>query len=467
MKKNSKGLFSQLVKNYITFVLVLIAILAVSNAFIKQNLREYIEEYFPEFFAEQIIRPDYKNIDISDIQGLDGWIEIVDLDGNIVFTKGDKQDSISKYTTRDLINYSVLSKDVKFNSFTFYFTADDGNDYYCLIKYPVENVEVLVNLKRIPYYVAPEAYNIIFRGGALLLIMFTLNITLYSLWTSYKISKPLENITNGMDKMISGDYDINIQFKAAKEFESIRETFNTMAEKLKNAEDEKRKVEESKTRLLVDLSHDIKTPITSISCFSKMLSEGLVEGDDKKLRYYNTIYNKSERVSELMDNLFDFVKLDSVDFKLDKQENDICEFLRKILADNYDELDDNGFDLDIRIPNKEIIISYDKTLLSRAFSNIISNAIKYNPQGTKLRIEISETKDLVSIELADNGIGIPNDVHDQIFDAFVRGDKSRKTDGGTGLGLAIAKKIFDSHGWSINLSENKIEKTVFTIICMK
>lgn len=95
---------------------------------------------------------------------------------------------------------------------------------------------------------------------------------------------------------------------------------------------------------------------------------------------------------------------------------------------------------------------------------MLNNAIKYNPEGTKLRIEITETSEAVILEIGDNGSGIPSHIKDTIFDPFVRGDESRKSSGGTGLGLAIAKKIVEKHNGKLKLYINKAnEKTTFSI----
>ncbi|WP_454052742.1 sensor histidine kinase [Clostridium sp. Marseille-Q7071] len=311
-------------------------------------------------------------------------------------------------------------------------------------------------------------YNMLIKAGIIFLLTFIINVILFSLWTSKKISKPLGKITEGMSKMSEGNYDTKIEFYAEREFAVIRDTFNFMAEKLKVMEREKKELEDRKTRMLVDLSHDIKTPITTIQGYSKALSEGLIEDEDKKIRYYNTIFNKAGRVSELTDDLFEFVKLESVDYKLLITKTDYVEFVRKIIVDHYEEIEEKGFELDLRFPEKEILLGFDTKLISRAISNIIENALKYNPDGIKLRIEIIEEYDKVILEIGDNGIGIPENIKNRIFDAFVRGEESRKDDGGTGLGLAISKMIIERHGGQLRL-KNQVteEKSVFSIILNK
>jgi len=148
--------------------------------------------------------------------------------------------------------------------------------------------------------------------------------------------------------------------------------------------------------------------------------------------------------------------------------SDFCEFIRKIITEFYDEMEEKDYKLDIRIPERDIVIGFDKKVMNRAISNLLCNGLKYNPKGTKLRIEIKETPSAVVLEIGDNGSGIQNHIKDIIFDPFVRGDESRKSDGGTGLGLAIAKKIVEKHNGKLELyTNNNDEKTTFTIILNK
>ena len=307
-------------------------------------------------------------------------------------------------------------------------------------------------------------YFIYIKAIGMALILFVSSIVVYSVWVAEKIRKPLKEIDEALGKVIEGNYESKLELNYSKEFVVVSNTINFLIDKLKASNEENKKLEESKTRMLMDLSHDIKTPLTTIKGFSAALNEGLVKDQEQIERYNKTIYRKSQRVSELVDDLFELVKMDSVEYRLKLSNVDICEFLRQIVLDYVDELGEREFELIVNIPEYLVELEIDSILFKRAITNLIENSIKYNPDRTTLRVELIDSKDFIVIEIADNGIGIPSIVRNNIFDAFVRGDESRSSDGGSGLGLAIAKKIVKNHGGQIELLNTEgEEKTIFSI----
>lgn len=295
-------------------------------------------------------------------------------------------------------------------------------------------------------------------------IIFLVSIVGYSIWTARKIKKPLKMIDEALVKVLEGDYEEKLVIEGEQEFVRISNTINFLIDKLKNSREENNRLEQSKTRMLIDLSHDIKTPITTISGFSAALYEGLIEDEEKKQKYYKTIHSKAERVGDLVDDLFEFVKMDSTQYILKIETVDICEVLRQIVVAYFDEIEDKGFELIIKIPEEVIELKIDNRLFRRAINNLIENSLKYNAEKTTLRIELKNYKRYIMIYVADNGVGIPISIRNNVFEAFVRGDISRSSDGGSGLGLAIANKIIKNHGGDISLDPRKEEeKTIFAI----
>ncbi|MBR5357879.1 MAG: HAMP domain-containing histidine kinase [Clostridiales bacterium] len=208
--------------------------------------------------------------------------------------------------------------------------------------------------------------------------------------------------------------------------------------------------ERAKYLMISDIVHDLKTPMTTVTGYAKALNEGMVKGEDQK-EYLEAIYNKSGRMNEIVNLLFDYVKLDSEGYSLVKKTTDLTELVREIVALNYTDIEDAGDELDIGIPDGPIDIEADKMQFSRVITNLLVNAVKHNASETKIGVYVRDDYDNLRIYVADSGEMIPEDIAENLFDPFVMGDKSRVSKGGTGLGLSISKKICEMHGFKIKL----------------
>ena len=256
-----------------------------------------------------------------------------------------------------------------------------------------------------------------------------------------------------------------LSYSGPKELEQIISTFNDMSERLNDSEKKRIQTENEKQKMLADISHDLKTPITVIQGYAKAVSEGLVPQDEEK-RYLDTICAKAENLSELINKFYEYSKLEHPEFNLVREKADLCEYFREYLAAKYEELDLQGFDMDIDIPDQIIEYSFDRFQLKRVFENIISNSVKVNPQGTTIYAAMKQEDGKIKIYLGDNGVGIPDNIRDDIFNPFIVGNESRTSGQGTGLGLAIARLIVESHGGDIRLADDKNGryKTLFEIV---
>ena len=214
--------------------------------------------------------------------------------------------------------------------------------------------------------------------------------------------------------------------------------------------------EQKRNLLLSDIAHDIKTPITAMTGYAKALSDGLVP-ENKQQEYLSSIYHKSMRVSELINMMFEYIKLDSTGYNLDIATDDLAEMTREVVADMYQDCEEAGLELDVDIIEENCPYAMDKLQLSRVVTNLISNAIKYLESGDRVLVrlrKLSKNKDNpyeYEISVEDSGTQIDDELAAQIFTPFTRGDKTRSTKGGTGLGLSIAHKIVELHSGELIL----------------
>ncbi|TVY04295.1 sensor histidine kinase [Cohnella terricola] len=433
------------------FILITYLVLAIVDAFSHST------------FSSESVRLDtafYENAAKSgkDLQRLEksgGWLELLSEDRRIVRIVGQPGEVRQGYTATELLRALSNAEGQRY----YYAIAPvSGNDVkdsarYLLFKAPMERVSADAYLQTEPFAQNGEAdtspRSQIYFYGAVGLIL--LVIVLYSYWVARRIRKPLNAIARGLGRMTAGDLGARLEIRAEREFRQIGDAFNYMASELERTTREKKQLEESRQRLIVDLSHDLQTPITSIRGYSQALLEGRISDKETGRRYVEYIYRKSGQLTVLVRSMLELFKLDSPDYRLKLVREDVADVLRETVADMYEDVERNGFGLRTEIPDRAVYAVIEREALHRVLANLIGNALKYNPPGTELRIELREEADVVRIEIADTGVGIAPDLRNRIFDPFVRGDESRGGEGGTGLGLSIAERLLQKMGGSIKL----------------
>jgi signal transduction histidine kinase len=220
----------------------------------------------------------------------------------------------------------------------------------------------------------------------------------------------------------------------------------------KKVEEENIRYNKERNMLFANISHDLKTPITTIMGFSKALFDDVASESEKK-ELLNSIYEKSKRVNELLDLMFQYTKLNGFDFEMKLQETDVGRIIKETIALYYNEFEQRNIEINIEIPEKSIKRNLDRVEFGRAISNLLINAYRHNKIGSKVAIRLEED-DCIKVIVADNGEIIRVDMQEGIFNPFVCEDQSRNSKGGSGLGLAITKEIVKKHGGKIYIDSN-------------
>jgi len=274
----------------------------------------------------------------------------------------------------------------------------------------------------------------------------------------YKIlANPIKKISKAINDINYGNTLIKIPYDKDDELGLLCRNFEDMGKRLK-------KSEETGQDLIQAMSHDVKTPLTSIIGYSKRLLEGKVK-DEKKSEYYETIYRKANDLKQLLTELEDYstvnsgVKYDNSIVSCNSYFNEICTNLKS-------EINEKKCDFEFLTEvDNSININIDVNKLNRVFYNITQNSIKYAGEGCLIKINCSLDKDCVKFEIMNNGEGVPDAELDRIFDKFHRIDSSRsRQTGGTGLGLAICKDVVNHMDG--NISAKNLDDYGFSIIFM-
>lgn len=294
----------------------------------------------------------------------------------------------------------------------------------------------------------------------IIIFLTILFITLFCIRIVKILRDPLTMLSDVMDDFAANGKPNVPEYSGPKEFEQITGSFDSLERQLVESENERKELEDQRQKLIADISHDLKTPATVIQGYADALAGGLVRPEDLE-KYIRIIQSRSTQLTELINTLFEYSRLEHPDIQLDLKIDDFCEYMREYFAGIYDELDTRGSSIVIDIPEERMMLPFDHALMKRVFDNIISNSLKHNGGHVNLYAGIHQDEDEIIVQVGDGGKGISEDLRESIFKPFVVEDSARTSGKGTGLGLSIARKIVKLHGGSIRLlSENETSWSV-------
>lgn len=285
---------------------------------------------------------------------------------------------------------------------------------------------------------------------------------IYFFLLSQKTIRYLEEITQSLDLIAKGNFDVEIPIKSNNELGVLAANINLMASQIKKSIEEERNAEKKKNELVTGVSHDLRTPLTSILGYL-----GLIVNDQYKdeivLRYYIDIaHTKALHLKGLIDQLFEYTRVSYGGMKVEMKKVNLVELMEQLIEDFAPSMQEKNMKCQLQVSNESIFVWIDPNLMVRVFENLISNAIRYGHKGKAIDIEIDEEKDTV-VKVINYGELIESQELPYLFERFYRVEKSRsKESGGTGLGLAIAKNIVDLHNGEIK-AYSSLERTVFEV----
>lgn len=376
-----------------------------------------------------------------------GWLEVVNESGHVIEVEGEKADEILYYSLEELFaRIQALQYDHSMIYHVFSITGPAGESYKLLWKIP-ERLEYL--------YTALGIFAILFAFFLLIALYF------YTHYSVRQLKKPLKQIVEGIKELDQFNPSKRLFFSAEKEFAEIRDAFNDMAERLQRISEEKERVENHRRNMLLHLSHDLKTPITSVLGYSQLLLDDMKLEEKQKRQCIQYIYHKSHYMSALIQDLFELAKLEDNHVKLNLEKVNITKWFQELIAEHYPEIEEKGYQVDIHIPETPVYVRIDPIYMKRVVTNILGNALTYNPAGTRLFVSCEQKEEGAILWLGDNGSGVPEQIREDVFEEFISGADPVK--GSTGLGLAICKKIMTLHQGSIELTKDQHYSTLFRI----
>ncbi|MCR2822278.1 sensor histidine kinase [Lederbergia panacisoli] len=288
-----------------------------------------------------------------------------------------------------------------------------------------------------------------------LFLVYILTNVFLSYIVSRSVLQPVRQLSHASEKISKGDFDFVIKSKSKDELGQLIRTFDSMRGQLKESLELRDQYENNRKEMIANISHDLKTPITSILGYVEGLQDGIANSGDKREQYLDTIRSKATYMNRLIEELALYSKLDVNSLPFHFETVDIQAFIKDYLEEISEELIEKDvkvlFHSNISHPQARI----DRDKLIRVMENIIFNSMKYMDKSpATINISIIEEKNMIKISVSDNGPGVPTEELAAIFNRFYRTDPARST-GGSGLGLAIASQIIEAHGgkmWAENVS---------------
>ncbi|MTV82231.1 sensor histidine kinase [Secundilactobacillus folii] len=288
-----------------------------------------------------------------------------------------------------------------------------------------------------------------------LLAIFDAGVVYWRLIRRYR-QMQLRHIIDELHYIANGHFDHRIPFTLKGDTQRVITSVNSLVDSVIASMDEERRIEKSKDELITNVSHDLRTPLTSIIGYLGLVEDKQYHSQDELLKYTNTAYNKAKQMKSLVDDLFVYTKMRNTDTPLSIATLDVGQMLEQLAASFELEASQKGMDVNIDVPDQPMKIEADGEKLGRVFNNLITNALKYGKDGKHIYLRAhQENDDEVVVSVENDGAKIPKASLDQVFERFYRVEGSRsKATGGTGLGLAIAQSIITRHGGYIYVTSD-------------
>jgi signal transduction histidine kinase len=379
-------------------------------------------------------RPDFSSIEIP--HGLS--VLVVDAENRILYTNSERYARHKRLDSYHFDRGLFLVRPM---------TLSNGEEIKVMFHFPPGPEDVK---KPLPLYV-----RILERSKWWLFAIIVFSATMITIIVR-SFNRSIRSLEQATRRVAEGDLNFELSTEGKDEIASLTRSFESMRRDLKEASSRR-------SRFLMGVSHDLKTPLTSIKGYLEAIADGLASDPEKLNRYLSVIGEKSKALEERIAELIDYVNMETGEWKMKQKEIKLLGFFNEISALYREDASifKRSFQADIRIPEHAYVMG-DRALLLRCFENLFDNAMRYTEEGGIITLSAVLEREKVLVIFQNSGTGIDEDDLGRLFEPFYRGTRSRR-EHGSGLGLSIVKSIIDAHGWSIGVDSVPGKHTRFTI----
>lgn len=461
MAKSRKSIRMELMMTFGVCLLGSMIVYGISNNYFRKTQRNPYISYedgvrkiaqHATVIVEDVQRQNYSINDADKINDLinkrynynDDKIMITDLEGKVIY----KSSGVSE-TEIDIYNVIKTAMEIRDNE---YYGRDKTEARREVISfYPV-------NFKESKNYIIvkgiPEGkimYNTYTSENSFMALLIAVGsfILLFIAVTNKKM-RYIEEISLGLKEISKGNLEFRVVKRGEDELALLSENINSMAEEIQDRIETERRVEKSKNELITNVSHDIRTPLTSVMGYIGLIKDKKYADEVQMNEYLEIAAGKAEKLKVLIEDLFEYTKLTNEGIKLYPQIINLNEFLDQLIEELMPLCEENELEVIRNISQERIMVKVDSDKMLRVFENLITNGIKYSYKPGKIDISLYRNSEKAMVCVRNKGKNIPEEELPKLFERFYRLDKSRTAStGGSGLGLAIAKNIVELHKGSI------------------
>ena len=445
-------LFGALILNGLIFYLVGSRVILNSST---RDMLYMLEVLDGSLDYESDLEKTMKKLD-SVMDGNNSRLTVIDLDGTVVADTQAQMDEMDNHLDREEIQdalekgsgYARRRSD----------TLDEGMLY---VAYRSRNADVILRAA-VPYSGFQQYLPLFFPASVLSLLIAVVGSFIVTTRLVSSITKPLQDIAKEMLK-VKGDYtELNFEHCQYPEINVIADTTMKMSKNVKDYLNQIEKERMIRQEFFRNASHELKTPITSIQGYAELLESGMIQDEATKADFASRIKKEAVRMTGLINDILMISRLEAKEAEVTFSDVRVSVLLEEII----DSLKPQAAEAQVfvHVDCQPLMIHANLQQMRELLTNLISNAIKYNRPGGQVWINIRETDGQMVIRVKDNGVGIPSDSLDRIFERFYRVDKGRsRKQGGTGLGLSIVKHIVNFYHGTIHVSSEPDMGSEFTV----
>jgi signal transduction histidine kinase len=442
-------------KLIIAFVLVIIG--PIANTFIMMAIAIAKLNHDPEIVKfnslnknfQRVISSVEENFNIIDdyetfdgilrpiVEEFDGSVRVVDTEGDVLYDSRGPKDGIMDESLGPETGIFSLTR----YSYTTKIERKGEIVGKIIIDYDINLMPAQI-ARKVSYH-----FRISYILGLGSIVLF---ISLFSRIISRSVLVPLDELNRATESIAKGDLDFVIKYKRNNELGRLCQAFETMRDKLKASIEERLASERQRKEMIGVISHDLRTPISSIKGYVEALQDGMARDEEQFQRYLKVIHDKTNRLDALIDDLFLYSQMELGNLKMNLELADSRVMLEDIMNSVSMDLENETMEMVVKRPFPSVWVRADIKRINQVVDNILQNAVKYAENCGVIEVMATVDDGYLEISISDNGIGIAREDLSHIFELFYRGEKSRSRHyGGTGLGLAICKNIVEQHGGKI------------------